>query len=260
MGLEKVIYEVHDHIAKVVMNRPEKRNALDYQLLIDLDAAFAQADDDPDVRVIILSGAGSAFCSGYDLKASPYTVLPEGADRWTPSNALRTMRKISDRYLMIKDMSKPVVAQVHGYCLAAGCYLQMCCDIAIAADDAVLGHPATRQGGVTSMPLWITYLGERKAKEMLMTSKLISGTEAERIGLINRAVPAAELESEVMKTAKSIAEVPPDGMIMLKEAIDVHAQIMHRDALFAYHRQLNALGRLGPLGRGGEGRGEGRGK
>ncbi len=245
MKLETVLYSVEEHIARIVMNRPEKRNALNHQLLADLDAAFDEADDDPEVRVVILAGAGPAFCSGYDLQGSPYTSVPEGSERWTRHNALRTLRKISDRYLRIKNMTKPVVAQVHGYCIAAGCYLQMCCDIAIAANDAILGHPATRGGGVTSMPLWVTFLGERKAKELLMTSKLIGGEEAERIGLVNRAVPPDQLEAEVMKVARSIAEVPPDGMIMLKEAIDVHTQIMNRDALFAYHRQLNALGRVG---------------
>lgn len=248
MKLEAVIYEVKDHIAKIIMNRPDKRNALNHQLLDDLDTAFAEADDDPEVRVVILSGAGPSFSAGYDLKGSPYTSVPEGFEEWTTGNALRTLRTISERYLMIKNLSKPVIAQVHGYCVAAGCYLQMCCDVAIAAEDAMIGHPATRGGGVTSMPLWITYLGERKAKELLMTSKLVDGKEAERIGLINRAVPPDKLEEEVMKVAQSMAEVPPDGMMILKEAINMHTQIMNRDAVFTYHRQLNALGRVGRKG------------
>jgi enoyl-CoA hydratase len=248
MKLDAVIYEAKDYIAKVIMNRPDKRNALNGQLLDDLDTAFAEADDDPEVRVVILSGAGPSFSAGYDLKGSPYTSVPEGFEEWTTGNALRTLRKISERYLMIKNLSKPVIAQVHGYCVAAGCYLQMCCDVAIAAEDAMIGHPATRGGGVTSMPLWITYLGERKAKELLMTSKLVDGKEAERIGLINRAVPPDKLEGEVMEVAQSMAEVPPDGMMILKEAINMHTQIMNRDAVFTYHRQLNALGRVGRKG------------
>ena len=108
-----------------------------------------------------------------------------------------------------------------------------------------MGHPATRGGGVTSMPLWVTFLGLRKAKEMLLTSKLINGKEAERIGLVNKAVPPDKLEEEVWSWAKNMAEVPPDGMIILKEALNTHALMLGLDAVFAYHRQLNALGRIG---------------
>jgi len=245
MELETVLYEVRENIAKITMNRPDKRNALNHALLRDLDAAFEEADNDPEVKAVILAGAGKAFSAGYDLIGSPYTSVPEGYDRWTTGNALRTLRGISARYLRIMNLTKPTIAQVHGYCLAAGCYLQMCCDVAIAAEDAVLGHPATRGGGVTSMPLWVSFLGLRKAKELLMTSRLINGKEAERIGLVNKAVPADRLEEEVWKMAKEMAEVPPDGMIMLKEALNTHALILGMDAVFAYHRQLNALGRIG---------------
>ena len=239
MNLETVIYEVKDNIANIVMNRPEKRNALNHQLLNDLDAAFHEAENDDEIRVVILSGAGPSFSAGYDLKGSPYTSVPEGYDEWTTSNALRM------------NLTKPVIAQVHGYCVAVGCYLQMCCDIGIAADNAILGHPATRGGGVSSMPLWVTMLGLRKAKELLMTSKLISGTEAERIGLVNMVVPEGKLEEEVWKVAVNIAEVPLDGMAIAKEALNTHAEILNRAAVFTYHRQLNALGRVGRRGEGG---------
>jgi enoyl-CoA hydratase len=246
MNLETVLYEVKENIATITMNRPDKRNALNHALLRDLDAAFDQAENDPEVRVVILKGAGKAFCSGYDLTGSPYISIPEGYDRWTIGNALKTLRGISARYLRIFNFPKPTIAQVHGYCLAAGCYLQMCCDVAIAAEDAILGHPATRGGGVTSMPLWVTILGLRKAKELLFTSRLISGKEAERIGLVNKAVPPDKLEEEVWKMAKEMAEVPADGMMILKEALNTHALMAwNLDATFAYHRQLNALGRLG---------------
>lgn len=247
MNLETVIYEVKDNIARITMNRPDKRNALNHALWDDLIATFDQADNDPEVRVVILCGAGAAFCSGWDLKGSYYISVPEGYDQWTTGNALRTLRGISERYLKIMNFPKPVIAQVHGYCLAAGCYLEMLCDIAIAAEDALFGHPVGR-GGVDSMPLWITYLGFRKAKEMFLTQQIIDGKEAARIGLINRAVPADKLEEEVWNLAKTLAEAPPDGIAIQKEAFNTHAEIMGRGALFAYHRQLNALGRVGRTG------------
>ncbi|MBW2624132.1 MAG: enoyl-CoA hydratase/isomerase family protein [Deltaproteobacteria bacterium] len=157
---------------------------------------------------------------------------------------LSTLRRISERYLRIMNVPKPVIAQIHGYCLAAGCYLEMLCDIAIAAEDAQMGHPVGR-GGVDSMPLWVTYLGMRKAREMLMTQQIIDGKEAERIGLVNRAVPADKLEEEVWKMAKLFTDTDPDRIAIQKEALNTHAEIMGRGALFAYHRQLNALGRVG---------------
>lgn len=245
MDLETVIYEVKDNIAKIIMNRPDKRNALNHALLRDLDTAFEQADNDPEVRVVILAGAGKAFSAGYDLTGSPYSSVPEGYDQWTTGNALRALRGISERYLRIINLPKPVIAQVHGYCLAGGCYLQMCCDVAIAAEDATLGHPALYGGGVTSMPLWVWFLGLRKAKELLFTSRLISGKEAERIGLVNMAVPATELEQEVWKMAQEMAAVPPDGMMLLKEHLNTHAEILGMSAVFAYHRQITALRRVG---------------
>ncbi|UCB44059.1 MAG: enoyl-CoA hydratase/isomerase family protein [Dehalococcoidales bacterium] len=249
MNLETVIYEVKDNIARITMNRPDKRNALNHALWDDLIAAFDQAENDREVRVVILCGAGPAFCSGWDLRGSYYVSVPEGYDEWTNSNALGALRSISERYLRIMNLPKPVIAQVHGYCLAAGCYLEMLCDIAIAAEDALFGHPVGR-GGVDSMPLWITYLGPRKAKELLLTQQIIGAKEAERIGLINRAVPADKLEEEVWKMAQGLAEAAPDSIAIQKEAFNTHAEIMGRGALFAYHRQLNALGRVGRSGTG----------
>ena len=150
MSFETVLYDKKENIVTITMNRPDKRNALNAQLLNDIDAAFAQAELDDDARVVIFTGAGPSFSAGYDIKGSPYTSVPDGYETWTSSNALRTIRKISERYKMIMYYPKPVIAKVQGYFVAAGCYLQMCCDVAIAAENAIFGHPATRGGGVTA--------------------------------------------------------------------------------------------------------------
>jgi len=244
MEREKIVYTVKENVAKIRMNRPDKMNALNHVLWDELLDAFDEAEHDPEVRAIILCGTGRAFCAGWDLKKSYYITGPEGQEAWTTSNALSTLRGISERYLRIMNIPKPVIAQIHGYCLAAGCYLEMLCDMAIAAEDAKMGHPVGR-GGVDSMPLWVTYLGMRKAKEMLLTQKIIDGKEAERIGLVNYAVPPEKLEEEVWSLAKLFADTPPDAIAIQKEALNVHAEIMGRSALFAYHRQLNGLGRVG---------------
>lgn len=244
MELETVKYEVKDRICTITLNRPEKRNALNTQLLNDIDAAFERAENDPDVRVVILAGAGTSFCAGYDIKDSPYMTLPEGVDKWSHTHALKALRKIGERYQMMFYFTKPVIAKVQGYCVAAGCYLQMCCDLSVAAENAVFGHTATRGGGVTSMPLWVTLLGLRKAKEMLMTTKLINGKEAEEIGLVNRCVKEEDLDDATWELALNLAEVPPDGMVMMKEVLNTHMRIAGLDAEFVYHRQLNAMNKV----------------
>ena len=144
VDLDTVLYSVDGPVARVVMNRPDKRNALDHQLLDDIDAAFDAAEADPEVRVVVLSGAGPSFCSGYDLSGSYYTSEPEGG--WTVANGLDRLRGIEDRYRRIWDFPKPTVAQVQGHALAGGCYLQMLCDISVAAHDAVLGSSRGEDG------------------------------------------------------------------------------------------------------------------
>jgi len=256
MDFEKVIYEVKEQIATITMNRPEKMNALNTTLWNEVNSAFQIAEHDPDVRVVILKGSGKAFSSGWDFQDSPYTSIPKGYEQWGTGNALSTLRDISTQYSRIMNLRKPTIAQVHGYCLAAGCYLEMLCDLAVASEDAVFGHPATSGGGVDSMPLWVWFLGARKAKELLMTRRFINGIQAERIGLVNKAVPIDKLDEEVWGMAKDMAVVPTDddtpgghGMSLLKENINADMDIMGLAALFTYHRHLNAWGHAG-LGKG----------
>jgi enoyl-CoA hydratase len=226
------------------MNRPDKRNALNKQLLDDLDAAFTAAEDDPDVRVVVLAGNGPSFSAGYDLKGSYYTSVPEREGRWTVANSLMTLRGIEARYQRIWDCPKPTIARVHGHALAGGCYLQLLCDISVAANDALLGHPAVKMGGVSSMPLWQVALGLKKARYLLMTGRVVDGIEAERIGLVSLSVPAEELDATVDGIIEDCLGVPFEGALQNKEALNTSLEIMGVGALFRYHGQMNALGRL----------------
>jgi enoyl-CoA hydratase len=244
MNLETVVYSVDGGIGRITMNRPDKRNALNHQLLDDLDTAFGEAERDPDVRVIVLAGNGPAFSAGYDLKGSYYTSVPEAEGRWTVANSLMTLRGIEARYQRIWNCPKPTIARVHGHALAGGCYLQLLCDISVAATDARLGHPAVRMGGVSSMPLWQVALGLKKARYLLMTGRVIDGIEAERIGLVTLAVPPEELDATVESIARDCLAVPFEGALQNKEALNTALEIMGVGALFRYHGQMNALGRL----------------
>ena len=247
MAYKTVSYEVlRDRFAKITLNRPEKRNALNHQLLDDLFAAVDEADADPKARVIIITGTDKAFSSGYDIVGgSYYTSLPKAADRWTVGTAIDTTRYVRQLYQHLWNVTKPTIAMVRGYCLSAGCYLTMLCDLTVASEGATFGHPAQKVGGVSSMPLWVYLLGPKRAKELLFTAKLIDAREAERIGLINRAVPDDKLEPTVLELAEQMAEVPAEGLRMNKEALNTTVEIMaNLDAAFRYHSHMNAMSRL----------------
>lgn len=246
--MDTVNYSVRNHVASIQMNRPERHNALDFQLLDDLDAAFTKAENDDEVYVIVLSGAGRSFCSGYDRGGSYYITPPE--DGWTARSALMRLRGIEDRYLRIWNCPKVTIAQIHGYCLAGGCYIQLVCDISVAAEDAVIGHMSPEtfgQGalnGVTSMPLWQVLMGPKRARYMLMTGRKVSGEEAARIGLVSVAVPTDELEQEVQSICGEIMAPGGPGYLTMKETLNTDLEIMGVGAMFRAHGHMNALARL----------------
>ena len=245
MDLETVQYSAADGVARVTLDRPERHNAIDGALLRDLHLALDAAEADDDVRAVVLAGAGRSFCSGYDTAGSPYITPPEPEGRWTRSNALRTLRGIEAHYERLWNFPKPTIARVHGNALAGGCYLQLLCDISVAATDARLGHPAQKWGGVSSTPLWQVALPMKKARYLLLTGRIVDGVEAERMGLVSLAVPPAELDATVDGIAADCAAVPAAGAMQNKEALNTALDILGVGALFRYHGQMNALGRLG---------------
>ena len=245
-----VNYRVEDHVARIEMNHPDSHNALDFDLLDGIDAAFTKAEQDSDVWVVVLSGAGRSFCTGYDWRGSPYINPPE--EGWTTREALLKLRKIEARYMRIWNFPKPTIAQVHGHCLAGGAYLSLVCDISIAAEDATIGHMAPSvfgQGalsGVSSMPLWQVLLGPKRARYLLMTGRKVSGTEAAQIGLVSAAVSPDQLEDEVNAVAADINSAGGPGFLTMKETMNTDLEIMGLGAMFRYHGQMNAMGRMEP--------------
>jgi enoyl-CoA hydratase len=244
MVTSKVRYVAEGGVGRITLNRPDKHNALSHALLDDLDAAFVAAERDDAVRVIVLAGAGPSFCAGYDLGGSYYTTPPAADGRWNLPDALSTLRDIEARHQRIWNCPKPTIARVHGHALAGGCYLQMLCDIAVATEDANLGHPAVRMGGVSSMPLWQVLLGPRVARYLLMTGRTVSGAEAARLGLVTLAVAPLALDDTVNGIVADCLSIPPAGAMHAKEALNTALEIQGLGALFRYHGQMNALGRL----------------
>ena len=191
-------------VRRITLNRPRALNALNGPLMAALMDAFDAAAGDDDVRVVILRGAGRAFCAGYDLNEDAAGGVQDSA-RWHLE-----LRHSTDQMLRILDHPKPVIASVHSYCLAGGTDLMLACDLAVAADDALFGYVDIRFGsGVVSMFLpWI--IGARAAKELLFTGEdRIPAAEAHRIGMVNRVVPRDELDAATLALAEDIAKNEP---------------------------------------------------
>src|SRR3954447_5830441 len=200
---------------RLTLNRPAKLNAISRELRLALDAAIADAIADDAVRVIVIAGAGRAFCAGDDLSEA----APPDAWGWR-----EMLAEDVEAALTIWRCPKPIIAQVHGYALAGGLELAMACDLIVAADDAQLGEPEIRFGSAPVTLLMPFLIGQKKTRELLLTGDLISATEAERIGLVNRVVPGADLAAAVDSLADRLARVPPDVMaptkLMLNRAMD----------------------------------------
>jgi enoyl-CoA hydratase/carnithine racemase len=202
-------------VRRLTMNRPKALNALSGELIESMSRALDEAASDSAVRVLILRGSGRAFCSGYDLT--------EDADAGTKDSAgwYRELEHAAEEVLKFFDHPKPIIAQVHSYCLAGGCDLMMACDLCVCSDDARFGEPEIRFGsGVVTMVMpWL--LGARKAKELLLTGEdRISAEEAHRIGLVNRVVPRAELDGATLDLAEEIAKNDPFAVSLQKKAIN----------------------------------------
>src|SRR5688500_3849509 len=188
---------------RLTLNRPAKLNALNGELVTSLVAALDAAETDPDVRVIVLEGAGRAFSSGYDLTEEAEGSIG-GPVEWRDLLAADVAATL--RFL---DSPKPVIAQVHGYALAGGLELAMACDLVVAGEGTMLGEPEIRYGSAPVTLLMPFLIGQKKTRELLLTGDLIDAADAERIGLVNRAVPPERLAAEVDAQTDRLARTPP---------------------------------------------------
>ncbi|MGH7932479.1 MAG: enoyl-CoA hydratase-related protein [Candidatus Binataceae bacterium] len=216
MAYSHILYEQQEHIAKITLNRPRYRNAQSTALLEELDAAFATAGDDDDIRVVILAGAGDHFSAGHDLGTPDERA---DAKSYINTRGLKNRHKRSwdlflDNTLRWRDLNKPTIAQVQGYCIFGGYMLASAMDLIVAADDAMFLPSLTQY---FSAP-WD--VGIRKAKEVLFQSRFITAAEALRLDLVNMLVPRAELEKETLALAARIAETDLYSLRLLKFAIN----------------------------------------
>jgi enoyl-CoA hydratase len=231
------------HVRRLTLNRPAKRNALSNALRGDLFAALEAGDSDPEVRVMILRGAGSCFSSGYDLAGLgelPFHTAG-GQGQWA--------RHVVEGCFRIWDLAKPVIAEVHGWCLAGGSELAFACDLVYVAEDAQIGYPAVRTMSPPDNQYHAWIFGMRAAMEMMLTGDSISGAEAARLGYANRAFPPGRLEAETLAMAERIAKVDPDLAQLNKRLVHRQMEAMGLRAGLRAGTDLHALGWHTPASR-----------
>ncbi len=211
-----VLYDRVEAIAVLTLNRPEKLNAFSAEMPSDLMAALHRAGADDAVCVVVLKGAGRAFSAGYDVEPGEHSPQEKGI-----TQDREILQGMIDKWLQVYEFPKPIVAQVHGFCIAGATMLAICCDITLVAEDARIRWPSLPLGGGLISTMWCWLVGPKKAREMsYIAGSEMSGAEAHQWGWANRAVSADTLEATAMTMAKAIARTPPDLLRLKKLAIN----------------------------------------
>lgn len=224
MSYSKIIVDdPRPQVRRITLNRPDKRNPLSNELRTELFDALEASDTDPEVRVTIIRGAGSCFSAGYDLKSNVAKDQPF----YTAGGLANWPRHVVEGFFKIWDLGKPVIAQVHGYCLAGGTELATACDLVYVAEDAKIGYPVVRAISPPDNQFYPWIVGLRRAMELMLTGDHMSGLDAVESGFANRAFPEADLEEKVLAIAERVAQVPSDLQQINKRAV---------------HRQMDAMG------------------
>jgi enoyl-CoA hydratase len=221
MSFETLLYESAEQIATITLNRPERLNTIVPPMPDELAEAVERATRDAEVKVIVLRGAGRAFCAGFDFGGGFHhwdEWLTTGGE-WDPGKdfAMATSQLGAvPKFMSLWRSPKPVIAQVHGWCVGGGSDMALCADVVIASEDAQIGTPYSRMWGCYLSGMWLYRLGLTRAKEFALTGRPLSGTEAVQAGLINAAVPFARLQDEVSSRARELASVPSSQLAAMK--------------------------------------------
>jgi enoyl-CoA hydratase len=215
--MAKVLYERDGRIARITLNRPGSHECDRRQVTGALADAVARADNDPGAHVIVLSGAGRAFCAGYVLTA--YASGNQGYTQKMPWDPMQDYARMSDntnKFMSLFRSKRPVICKVHGFAVAGGSDIALCSDMIVMAEDARIGYPPVRVWGCPTTAMWVYRLGAEKAKRMLFTGDKITGIEAAALGLVLKAVPAGRLDDEMDALAHRMATVPQNQLMMQK--------------------------------------------
>jgi enoyl-CoA hydratase len=220
LSYETLVYRTDGPIATITLNRPERLNTIVPPMPDEFEAAVREATLDSEVKVIVLRGAGRAFCAGYDFSGGfhHWDEMLTTDGRWDPGKDFigASAYGPTQKFMSIWRTPKPVIAQVHGWCVGGGSDMALCADLIIASEDAQIGTPYSRIWGCYLSGMWLYRLGLTKAKEHALTGRPLSGKEAARIELINAAVPFDELEATVSDQAAKLATLPSSQLAAMK--------------------------------------------
>ena len=218
-----IVDEPRPQVCRITLNRPDKRNPLSNELRAELFDALERADRDDAVRVMLIRGAGPCFSAGYDLTSDVRQQQPY----YTAGGLGNWPRHVVEGFFRIWDLAKPVIAQVHGYCLAGGTELATACDLVYVADDAKIGYPVVRSISPPDNQFYPWIVGLRRSMELMLTGDHMSGAEAVECGFANRSFAADDLEAQTLAIAEKVARTPTDLQQFNKRAV---------------HRQMDAMG------------------
>ncbi|MBU3711841.1 MAG: crotonase/enoyl-CoA hydratase family protein [Limnohabitans sp.] len=214
----------HPRIARLLLNRPERLNAISMAMPREIRAAVDWAVANPDIHVIVVEGAGKGFCGGYDLAESAEAMIDHPCQQektpWDPMVDYAFMKQNTEDFMSLWRCPKPTIAKVHGHAVAGGSDIALCCDLLVMAEDARIGYMPTRVWGCPSTAMWTFRLGPLRAKQLMFTGDTLSGREAADWGLANQAVPLAQLEAETLALAERIAGVPSSHLAMHKMVVN----------------------------------------
>ena len=218
MAEAPVLYETADGVATLTLNRPERLNTIVPELIEAFDAALARAIAEPDVRVVRLKGAGRTFCAGYDIDwgAEIMERESEPGKPWDPILDYQTMSRYVSSYMSLWRSPKPVIAQVHGFCVGGGTDFALCSDLIVCSEECRIGYPPARVWGSPTTAMWIYRIGLERSKRLLLTGDPVDGRTAVQWGLASEAVPEAQLEDAAVALATRVARLPANQLHMMK--------------------------------------------
>jgi enoyl-CoA hydratase/carnithine racemase len=212
-----VLYESAGGVATITLNRPERLNTIVPELIKAFDEALARANAEADVRVVRLRGAGRTFCAGYDIDwGAEMMEQAESGGPWDPILDYQTMSRYVSSYMSLWNSPKPVIAQVHGFCVGGGTDFALCSDLIVCSEECRIGYPPARVWGSPTTAMWIYRIGLERSKRLLLTGDPVDGRTAMEWGLASEAVPEAELEEAAMALATRVARLPANQLHMMK--------------------------------------------
>lgn len=244
-----VLYEVADGVATLTLNRPDRLNTITPDLVGQLLAALDRAQADATVRAVRLRGAGRAFCAGYDIGWGAevmQTLEREGV--WDPMADYALISRYVESYMRLWRSPKPVIAQIHGYCVGGGTDLALCSDLIVCAEDCQIGYPPARVWGSPTTAMWVYRLGLERAKRLLLTGDALDGRTAAAWGLASDAVPADALDEAALSLARRVALVPANQLHMMKLLINQTYEQMGLATTQLIGTLLDGVGRHTPEG------------